>query len=128
MPIRVVIRPVFRRFVWKSVRELFGGLQVSTGILCKSQERGGLRVPGPESSVRGEFERLLSILNGARDIAKRQGAVSPGGSDRSWQRAKFHFIHDDHIFHRLSSSNQRSASRKRDSLASSSPLLSNAQA
>ena len=46
---------------------------------------------------RGEFEPLLGILYGVGDIAKRERAVGSGGGDRSWQRAKLFFIHDNHL-------------------------------
>ena len=61
-----------------------GSLQVSACILGKPQERGGLVVP--DLVILGsEFEPLLGILYGARDIAKRQRAVGPGDGNRSRQ-------------------------------------------
>ena len=62
-----------------------GCLQVSACILGKPQERDGLDVPDLVIFA-GEFERLLGLLYGAGDIAKRQGAVGPCGGDGSGQR------------------------------------------
>ena len=103
-----------------------GCLQVSACILGKPQERGGLDVPDLVI-FGGEFERLLGILYGAGNIAKRQGAVGPGGGDRSGQRAKLFFIHNDHLVRRACPASVRRPAR-RASLASSSPPSSNAQA